>query len=161
MKTSTIVWIVIVLIIIVGGVWWYSSSSNNAPAAGQAQDNTQAAAAGNTQANAPANSAPMSATVTYTAQGFSPSTVTIASGGTVRFVNQSGGAMYIASNPHPTHEGYDGTTRSEHCAAGYTGPAPFDQCTTGNTFSFTFTKTGTFGYHNHTDPSIMGTVIVQ
>ncbi len=103
----------------------------------------------------------MTATVTYSGHGFSPSTVTIAKGGTVTFVNQSSNKMWVASDPHPTHQGYDGTTRSQHCAQGYTGAKPFDQCSTGNSFTFTFTKTGSWGYHNHDLHQDTGTVVVQ
>jgi plastocyanin len=103
----------------------------------------------------------MQATVTYTATvGFQPQNVTIKKGGTVSFVNQSGQLMWVASAPHPDHDGYDGTTRSEHCAPGYAGPAPFDQCADGDTFSFTFNKDGSFNYHNHRLDGDYGTITV-
>lgn len=98
--------------------------------------------------------------VTYTNQGFSPKTVTIPVGTKVTFVNQTSGRMWIGSAPHPTHQGYDGTTASQHCAAGYTGPAPFDECSAGTAFSFTFTKVGAWPYHNHASASDFGNVIV-
>jgi plastocyanin len=103
----------------------------------------------------------MSATVTYNGSTFSPSSVTIAKGGTVNFVATNGQSMWVASAPHPTHTGYDGTSESVHCAAGYTGPAPFDMCAAGTSFSFTFDKTGSFVYHNHLNTSAHGTVVVQ
>ncbi len=103
----------------------------------------------------------MSATVTYTSAGFSPKSVTIAKGGTVTFVNQAGSAMWVASDPHPVHTSYDGTSRSQHCAAGYTGPKPFDQCSGTGNFTFTFDKAGSFGYHNHSNDNDAGTIIVQ
>ena len=70
--------------------------------------------------------------------------------------------MWVASNPHPTHTGYDSTSRDTHCAAGYTGPIPFDECAaiSSGSYSFTFTKTGSFGYHNHSDHAMIGTVVV-
>ena len=102
----------------------------------------------------------MSATVTFDGSSFSPSTVTIAKGGTITFTDTAG-TMWVASNVHPVHSDYDGTTRSQHCAAGYSGPKPFDECAPGSSFSFTFDKTGTFGYHDHLNPGSTGTIVVQ
>ena len=111
--------------------------------------------------NTPPIGAPTNATVTYTANGFSPATVTIAKGGTVAFVDQSGAPMYVASDPHPNHNGYDGNSRATHCAPGYSGAKPLDQCAPGSSFSFTFTKTGSWGYHNHVNEADGGTIVVQ
>lgn len=97
--------------------------------------------------------------VTYTSNGFSPETVTVSVGDTVRFVNNSGNNMWVASDMHPTHADYDGTSLSQHC------PDPtntsFDQCESGEEYTFTFTKTGTWNYHNHVRASHSGTIIVQ
>ncbi len=151
---KVLIWIVVILLIL-GGAWWYFGM----------QPSVVAPVAPTTTAdvNTPptTTAAPMTATVTYTAQGFSPATVTIAKGGSVTWVNQSGSSMLVASGVHPTHTLYDGTDRTQHCAAGYTGPTPFDQCTPGTSYSFTFDKTGTWKYHNHVKPSDTGTVIVQ
>ncbi len=99
-------------------------------------------------------------TVTYTSQGFSPKSITVPLGTTVTFVNQSGNQMWVASAPHPTHQGYDGTTKDQHCVAGYSGAKPFDECSAGTAFSFTFTKAGTWGYHNHSNHNMTGMVTV-
>lgn len=99
-------------------------------------------------------------TVTYTSSGFSPSKVTIKAGQIVTFVNQSNNRMWVASDPHPSHTAYDGTSKTQHCAAGYT-PAPFDECTAGQSYSFTFTKVGTWGYHNHAVDEDTGSVVVE
>lgn len=105
--------------------------------------------------------APLSATVTYNGSSFSPASVTIAKGGKVTFVDSAGSSMWVASAQHPSHTTYDGTARADHCVSGYTGAAPFDQCASGTSFSFTFTKAGSFGYHDHTNSSAHGTVVVQ
>lgn len=101
-------------------------------------------------------------TVVYTDQGFSPNSVTVPVGATVTFVNQTGENMWVASAPHPTHQAYDGTTVSEHCAASYhyRGPAPFDQCASANGLRFTFLKVGEWKYHNHADATDFGAIIV-
>ncbi len=169
MKPITIVGVVAVLV--AGGVWWFAGhgSQPGTPAmvesaaggpgssdVSQTQPSTPATPATPSTA---ATAAPMSATVTYTAQGFSPKSVTVAKGGTVTFVNQSGERMWVASDPHPTHQGYAGTTRAQHCPD--TAGVAFDQCTSGDSYSFMFTKSGTWGYHNHANAGDFGTVIVQ
>lgn len=103
---------------------------------------------------------PTSATITYyNGTGFSPSEVTIKKGGTVHWVNNSDGEMWVASAQHPSHTAYSGTTRQEHCPD--TSGTAFDQCASGNSYSFTFGKTGTWGFHNHVNSSAWGKVIVE
>ena len=86
--------------------------------------------------------------VSYTDEGFTPAVLTVKTGTTVTFKNDSGELMWVASNPHPTHTGY----------------AAFDAdvgMTQGGIYTFTFNSIGTFGYHNHLNPSRAGTIIVQ
>jgi len=97
------------------------------------------------------------ATVTYEDGQFSPQTVTIKQGQTVRF-ESVGGNMWVGVDQHPTHTEYDGTSLREHCNG---QQKSFDQCEVGDTYSFTFDQAGEFGYHNHVNPSAGGTVIVQ
>jgi plastocyanin len=68
--------------------------------------------------------------------------------------------MWVASDEHPTHTEYDGTSRTTHCAAGYTGPKPFDECVPGTSYSFTFDKAGTYEYHDHLSASHTGKITV-
>ena len=91
------------------------------------------------------NAAPLIHAVTYTAEGFSPATITISAGETVRFVSAEGLPMRVASNPHPAHTDF----------------SEFDQRGAGNEYSFTFEKAGTYHYHNHQRPAEEGTVIVN
>lgn len=86
--------------------------------------------------------------VTYTDSGFSPQTITVKKGGTVTFINQSSGGMWVASNPHPTHTDYPAF--DEKASVG-----------SGGSWSFTFDQVGSWGYHNHRNPSNLGTVIVE
>lgn len=154
---------VIVLIIIVGLGGWYvfSHPMQSAPTAPSEATTTPDTGMASTTTTTTTTTGPM--TVAYTNTGFSPASITVAQGQSVTFVNQSSGSMWVASDPHPSHTAYDGTSRQTHCAAGYKGPAPLDECTSvavGGTFTFTFTKAGTFGYHNHADDSMHGTVVV-
>jgi plastocyanin len=94
--------------------------------------------------------------VTYTGSGFSPATVTIPQGGTVIFKNAASVGVWVASDPHPFHSGYPTT-------GGCIG-STFDSCKSiapGDSFKFTFTFIGSWGYHNHMNPGQRGTVVVK
>jgi plastocyanin len=169
MSNTSLVWLVIVVILIALGGWYFLSQNPGAnvtpSTATQTNQNpngpdTTPGGTTNVSINVTNPSPATSATVNDTASGFTPGSVTIKVGGTVTWLNQSGGQMWIASAVHPTHSSYDGTTRDAHCAAGYTGATPFDECSAGNSYSFTFTKVGTWAYHNHLNPSQTGTVVV-
>jgi plastocyanin len=171
MKTATAIGVASA-IIIVGAAWYFIFNNSAASPAGpntQTQTNQNPNGPDFSPNGAPGQgaavdtqTAPMSVTVTYGPNGFSPSSVTVAKGGTVTWVvSQGADEMWVASAPHPAHTGYDGTSKSQHCAAGYAGAAPFDQCSAGTTYSFTFNQSGTWGYHNHGNSSDYGTVIVQ
>lgn len=83
--------------------------------------------------------------VRYTATGFSPKTLSIKKGDTVTFTNETQNSMSVASDPHPTHTDLSG----------------FDQKGQLGAYSYTFTTTGTWGYHNHRNASHTGTIVVQ
>jgi plastocyanin len=80
--------------------------------------------------------------------GFHPQTLTIKAGDTVKFENKSSDDAWPASNVHPTHLLYPGFDAKKPLLPG-------------DTYSFTFTKTGSWGYHNHLEPDIQGTIVVQ
>lgn len=87
-------------------------------------------------------------TVTYNGDVFVPANLTIQAGEKVTFINESDIDMWVASAVHPTHEMLP----------------EFDQgfgTTKGTTYSFTFTKTGTWKFHDHLNPSARGGITVQ
>jgi len=100
-------------------------------------------------------------TVRLTNSGFQPSTINIEQGETVTWINEGSTAMWVGSDRHPRHTDYSGTSVAEHCRNGDQNSAAFDQCSTGESFNFTFEKTGEWNYHNHRAPSQMGTIIVE
>lgn len=166
MKTPTAISVIVALIIVFSLGWYFYAMPQSALAPSNTQTattttDTTATTSSQTQGGVDVGVSvlPMSATVNYSANGFSPATVTIAQGGTVTFTSTDGSAMWIGSDEHPTHTEYDGTTRQAHCAAGAT--LSFDACKTGTSYSFTFTKAGSFDYHNHVDASKGGTVVVK
>ncbi len=87
-------------------------------------------------------------TILYTDNGFTPAPVHIKVGQTVMFKNATTGDMWVASNPHPTHTDYRGFDSGR--------ALPKD-----GEYTFTFTKTGTWSYHNHVDPAKGGQVVVD
>lgn len=109
----------------------------------------------------PSNSTDSSNIVYLTGSGFTPSTITVQQGETVTWINNASQSMWVASDRHPTHTSYAGSTLREHCQSGDQNTAAFDQCSTGDRFSFTFEKTGEWSYHNHENPGQTGTVVVE
>lgn len=86
--------------------------------------------------------------VNYTDKGFNPSSLEIKAGETVQFVNQSGGGMWTASGPHPSHTAYPEFDAKKNIPSG-------------GTYEFTFTKIGEWKYHNHAKAGMFGTIIVK
>ena len=163
-KTGWLVLVIIIVVVAGGLLWWNSAQMPESQNPNLQTQTTEPPPPADTSVNTASTSssttgAPMTATVTYDGSTFTPSDVTVAQGGTVTFTDTSG-QMWVASDPHPVHSGYDGTSRSTHCAAGYSGPAPFDECNSGSSYTFTFNKTGTWGYHDHLNDSAHGTVTV-
>jgi plastocyanin len=153
-------WLILVIIIVAVGFWIWSANRASAPA--NENENMEAAGIEGITGTTPAEQEEnRTVTVTYTASGFSPSSITVQPGDTVVWKNESGGNMWVASAVHPSHETYDGNNLSAHCSPSYSGPAPFDQCGNGTEFSFTFDKIGNWKYHNHLDSSKFGEVIVE
>ena len=165
---SFILGVIVVLVVAAGG-FWYFGKKDAAPARpsenGAVEQNmpelnspqtpemvvtgTEASpdASVSPSAEAP-NQVPQVATITYTDGGFSPKTIEIKVGETVKFANESSRSMWVASAPHPTHTNYP----------------EFDQKTAvdkGTSYEFTFTKAGTWKYHNHKSTSDSGTVVVK
>jgi plastocyanin len=93
-------------------------------------------------------STPVTRTVTYNGTTFSPSSITIKQGDSITFINTSANEMRVASNDHPEHTIYPEFDQGETTADGM------------KTFTFTFNKIGTWGYHDHENDSVGGTVIV-
>lgn len=103
-------------------------------------------------------SLPYTATVVYTGTRFVPDEVVIIEGGTIRFYNQSTEKMWIASDNHPTHDRYP--VKSETSCSGNS----FDACASvsnGGAWTFAFTETGTWGFHNHVRAQDGGDVVVM
>lgn len=99
-------------------------------------------------------------TVVYTdTDGFTPDNLSIKVGDTVKFINNSSDRMWVASDIHPSHELYSGTTLREHCPD--TVEMAFDQCGAGKEYSFTFNQIGNWKFHNHARARMGGVIVVK
>lgn len=94
------------------------------------------------------NPAATANTISISDTGFSPATVTVKSGTTVTFMNNGQALHWPASNPHPVHTDLSGFDAQKGLA-------------TGESYSFTFTKTGTWGFHDHLNAAMKGSVVVN
>jgi plastocyanin len=86
--------------------------------------------------------------VTYTNTGFTPTVLRVKKGTTVTFRNDSSADLWVASDPHPTHTGLPGFDAGNGIGQG-------------ETYTFTFVRLGTFGYHNHLKTSDTATIVVE
>ena len=149
-KNTTIVVIIIIIVII--GIIVAVSYSNNQPSVptDQSQIGTSPSPTDTASSQAAATNAPtpQNHAVSYTDQGFSPASITINNGDSVTWTNNSSRRMWVASNPHPTHTDLPGFDEMAAVNAG-------------GSWTYTFSVLGSHGYHNHTNPSMGGTVIVQ
>lgn len=170
--------VIVIVLVVLGLIYYFATTAtytntpvaydNNAP--GVVINNAPGVNGTNVPAYIPTNNAPTNTpatnttnapqasavTVTYNSSGFSPSTVTIAKGQTVIFQDASSTSMRVASDPHPTHNGYPTT-------GGCVG-STFDSCMNilpGASWSFEFDYVGSWGYHNHLNPNQKGTVVVH
>ena len=132
----------LVAIIVIAGGFFFLSNKTQAPAPTQNQpEQTQA-----TSAPSP-TTAMIETTVTLTADGFSPQTLTVKAGTTVTWTNKSGEMGNVSSDPHPVHTNYT--------------PLNLGRFAAGTSLTLTFDKPGTYGYHNHLNSVQTGTIIVQ
>lgn len=179
MQNSTLIIVIVAILVLGAGGFWYmtmgpgmpqspatvnvNTSSNNTTNTNNSGQTSTTTEGGTTTTGINAgvtvgSNTPLAATVTLTDNGFTPQHITIKKGGTVTWVNESDGNMWVGSAMHPTHTAYDGTTLSEHCDD-VTGTS-FDQCKNSDRYSFTFDKVGKWNYHNHSASSQFGSVTV-
>lgn len=133
---KTTIAIVIVAVVVAGGFFFLHRGTSTPPTSGAPGSPT----GGNVQVE--------SATVVYGASGFSPATLRVKAGATVTFKNESSNQMWVASNPHPVHTGYSGFDARQAYGSG-------------QSYSFTFARVGTWSYHNHLNPGDGGTIVVE
>lgn len=90
---------------------------------------------------------PVAATITYSDSGFSPASTTVKSGQIVAITNNASTGLQFESNPHPAHT--DDTDLN------------VGSVSSGETKTFTVTNKGTFGFHDHFNPSKTANITIQ
>lgn len=141
-KAVLIVIIVVVAIAVAGVAALIFANPTKAPTTTQ---NEQTSSNSETDANSTGSTAEM-ATITFTNDGFSPSTLTVKKGTKVTVVNNSNDPVQFSSDDHPTHR-EDPEINMETLQPGESG-------------SFTVSTVGTHGFHDHIDDSKTGTLVV-
>ncbi len=154
----------VLILVIVGGVVYLNAQNSKKsdqtatlPPVNENQSPNQ-----NTQTPNSSGSAENTKTITYTDAGYTPSTITVKVGDTVTFQNNSSRPMWTASDMHPVHSAYPGSS-VQKCGTAEQSTI-FDACTgiqPGQSWSFTFAEAGTWGFHNHLGPSDTGEIVVQ
>lgn len=85
-------------------------------------------------------------TITYKDSGFEPASITVKKGTAITVKNESSHDVQFSSNDHPTHR--------------LNPEMNLSVLSPGESASYTATKVGTWGYHDHLDTNKTGTVIV-
>lgn len=134
--------IVIVVVAVAGFGVWYFKNHNSTKSTTTTPTTTPA------QTNSTTTPAAAANTVTFDGSAFSPASLTVKSGTTVTFTNNSDTPVWPASDPHPTHTDLPGFDANKGL-------------TKGESYSFTFVKVGSWGYHNHLSSGEKGTIVVQ
>lgn len=158
-KNTTIIGVVVVIIVIILGAWWVWSqnqaTSNEANTTSNQNNTTPVVEIETTPV-------PKIHEIVYSDSGYSPSAVIIKVGDTVSFKNNSAKGMWPASAMHPTHMIYSGTNLQAHCPDAENND--FDACQSiaaGQSWSFTFTKIGEWGFHDHLTANNFGKITVE
>lgn len=134
---KALVVIVIIIILAVGGWLVFGSKNSN---------KTPNNSTGNTSQNSQSSSSsgqPSTGAIGIRNMMFTPSQITVAKGGTVTWTN----------NDSTTHTVIDDLSNAGGPHSGDIAP--------GQTYSFTFNKTGSFQYHCSIHPSMRGTIVVK
>lgn len=154
MKRSAVLITIVVVVALIAGAFALTRKSNTVgtkPTTQAPADSTNTSETSDTPAQPTdqqaANLANAEATITYNGSGFSLNKVTVKSGSTITIKNDSTKPLDFASDPHPVH------TANAELNVG--------SVAAGQSKTFTVTKTGTFGYHNHDSPGEKGTITVE
>ena len=146
MKNAVIV--VLILAVIGGGAFALSQNKNDETENQAGQTNTsQEQISDNTETSVTTTNNSTSVTITYSESGFGDPKITVPAGANITVKNTSSRTVDFASDEHPTHR------INSELNVGDIGP--------GESKTFTVSRKGTFGFHNHLNVSETGTITVQ
>lgn len=118
------------------------TAETNTPTTNQTSGNS----ASNNNGDTPVSSSD-GTTITYNGSSFSPSRLSVKAGTEVTIVNNSDRELEFSSDPHPVHT--DNPELNESAIK------------PGETKTIKPTKTGTWGFHDHLNSSVTGTLVVE
>ena len=144
MSRNLVTIVVVVLLILVGG-WYLMKPSQQVSQ--PVVEPTQTPVASPSSASEGAMMKEEESMVKITSTGFSPKDITVKVGKMVTWENTDSANHTVNSAPHPTHTLYP------FLNIGVIGPEEKK--------SVSFEKAGTYKYHDHLNPSLIGTVTVQ
>ncbi len=147
-NTWPIILITLVLLAIAGGLGYYFIGLN----APEETTNTPPVSPTVTPTTPPSNGneeeeGAEEVIIRYDGTKYTPDTIEIKKGTKVTFINDSDKDMWPASDPHPIHTDL----------FGFDPRGPIDA---GDSWSYTFTKTGTHNFHDHLDSRDTGSILV-
>lgn len=147
---KTIIAVVVGAVVIVVGYFFLRSAYQPTPSVPQTQSTIKQQVSPTTT-QTPATTEQAQVIITYSSSGFSPSTVTVKSGGKITWVNKSDKQVKIGANPHPIHTGNREISGGEFTL----------DLQPGEEKTVDVSKADAFGYHNHLNASEVGTIIVR
>ncbi len=146
--------IIIGLLVVIAGAGAFFFTSNSDDLSNTTSQNTESATANDVPATQSTEEQPATntqdstnITIAYTNEGFKPSSLSVKVGTTVTVKNESSKPLKFSSDPHPEH------TDEKELNMTTLSPNKSD--------TFTATKAGRYGFHNHLNEDESGTLIVQ
>lgn len=136
-----------IVLVLAGGGWYLLQSQYNAPSTSPVSQVTPTPAEPSLPSATEGVGVNQKTVVKISADGFSPQTITIKAGETVNWENEDTADHTVNSAPHPQHTDYP--------------PLNLGVMASGENKSLTFTKAGTYKYHDHLNPSLFGSVTVE
>ncbi len=134
---------VVAIVAVLGAAVIYTVINANKSAAPAATSSTSSTSS----SSSTTNNQNVASVITYDGNTFSLSVNTITAGSQVEVKNTSSSDLNFDSDPHPTH------TDEPELNQGDIAP--------GQSKVFTITKKGTWGFHNHLDPTQHGSITVN
>ncbi|HJP96569.1 MAG TPA: hypothetical protein VJ843_04315 [Candidatus Saccharimonadales bacterium] len=144
-KTVKLVVIAVAVVVIAGGAIYvqnHGKHKNDTTSTGSSSSSSS-----NNDTAKTTDSTTAAMTITYDGSSFSMSPSSIKSGENVKIVNSSSSELDFDSDPHPTH------TDNPELNVG--------SIAAGESKTITLTTKGTWGFHNHLDPSQHGNLTVE
>ncbi len=150
-KSNLAIVVVIVVVLVALGAFIFGKSSKPKTSSSSTTNSSSASsnATPTNTSNSPSSTGSQSTAnvITYNGSSFNPAKLTVKSGDSVTIKNTSSKDVQFDSNPHPLHT--DDQDLNVGVVAG------------GQSQTFTVTKKGTFGYHNHLDSSQTGMLVIE